>query len=395
MKFVLFHGAFGSPESNWLPELKDKLESLGQEVIVPKFPVDEWSYIEKQGEHGFSKNQTLEHWLTTFEPIAKSFAPNEKLCFIGHSLGPVFILHAVEKFQLHLDSAIFISPFMDKLDKWQFNVANETFYRTNFDFEALKKFIPVSYVLYSDDDPYVPKQHSILFGKALDSSLILVKRAGHMNSEVNLNDFPLVLDLCISRLDLALYQRYLNLREKLGLVDYVRTTVGSSVKVDAQSALDEGVFRFRHLQKGGFYTLFTGLTTFWDPESQYMKDARAASQKGKELTRVIIAKQLTDLQNKSTIEQVTLDTEAGINVYVCLYKDIQNDVEVPDFGITDDDYVCLVPYDEKTHKVKEIELNSTSEVMEKAKRWKEVILKKSTKIKDPEKDIKKFIQSHT
>lgn len=394
MKFILFHGAFGSPESNWLPELKDKLESLGQEVIVPKFPVDEWSYIEKQGERGTSKNQTLEHWFTIFEPIVKSFAPNEKLCFVGHSLGPVFILHVVERFHIQLDSAIFVSPFMDKLDQWQINVANETFYKTNFDFEALKKLIPVSYVLYSDDDPYVPKQHSILFGKALDSSLILVKRAGHMNSEVNLNDFPLVLDLCISRLDLALYQRYLTLREKLGLVDYVRTRQGSSVKVDAQAALDEGVFRFRHLQKSGFYTLFTGLTTFWDPKSQYMKDARAASQKGKELTRVIIAKQLTDLQSASMFEQIKLDIEAGIAVYVCLYKDIQNDVEVPDFGITDDDYVCLVPYDEKTHTVKEIELNSTTEVMEKAKKWKEIIFKKATKITNPEKDIKKFIQSH-
>ncbi len=395
MKFILFHGAFGSPESNWLPELKDKLESLGQEVIVPEFPIDEWSYIEKQGEHGTSKNQTLERWFAVFEPIAKSFALNEKLCFIGHSLGPVFILHIVEKFQLHLDSAIFVSPFMDKLDQWQFNVANETFYKTNFDFEALKKLIPVSYVLYSDDDPYVSKQHSILFGKALDSSLVLVKRAGHMNSEVNLNDFPLVLDLCISRLDLSLYKRYLSLREKLGLINYVRDTKNSSVKINIDEALAEGVFRFRHLEKGGFYTLYTKLSGYWDPQSLYMDDARKASKNGKKLTRVVIVDKISDLQNQSLVDQIRLDFESGIQVYLCNYEDIKKEVSVPDFGITDDEYVCLVPYNEKTNKVEEVELNSTSETMKIALKWKEIILKRAIKITNPDKDIKKFIESHS
>ena len=36
MKFVVFHGAFGSPESNWIPELEEKLKTLGQEVVVPR-----------------------------------------------------------------------------------------------------------------------------------------------------------------------------------------------------------------------------------------------------------------------------------------------------------------------------------------------------------------------
>jgi len=396
MKFVLFHGAFGSPESNWLPELKDKLESLGQEVIVPKFPSESWDDITKDGQDIPSKNQTLEHWLAVFDLILKQLPKDEPLCFVGHSLGPLFILHAVAKWNIQLDSAIFVSPFMENLHKtWQIDLVNKTFYKTDFDFEKLKKLIPISYVLYSDDDPYVDKQYSLEFAHALNSSPIFVRRAGHMNSEVNLNDFPLVLDLCISRLDLALYQRYITLREKLGLVDYVRTNQGSSVKVDAQDALGEGVFRFRHLQNSGFYTLFTGLSSFWDPDSQYMKDARAAAKKGKKLTRVIVAKNIEDLKSDSTCEQVKKDIEAGIVIYVCLYQDIKNDVAVPDFGITDDNYVCLVPYDEKTNTVKEIELNSTTEGMEKARKWKEIILKKATKIIDPDKDIFTFIQSHT
>ena len=69
MKFVLFHGAFGSPEGNWFPQLKEKLEALGQEVIAPQFPVDSWDEVTKVGEKAPLKNQSLQNWLTTFESM--------------------------------------------------------------------------------------------------------------------------------------------------------------------------------------------------------------------------------------------------------------------------------------------------------------------------------------
>lgn len=67
MKLVLFHGAFGSPEGNWFPQLKEKLEALGQEVVVPQFPVDSWDEVTKLGEQTSPKNQSLQSWLNTFE----------------------------------------------------------------------------------------------------------------------------------------------------------------------------------------------------------------------------------------------------------------------------------------------------------------------------------------
>lgn len=394
MKFVLFHGAFGSPEGNWLPELKDKLESLGQEVVAPKFPVDNWDEITKNGPKKPAQNQSLASWMKVFEKVKDQFKPGEELCFVGHSLGPLFILHCVEKFNLKLDSAIFVSPFLDKLNRsWQIDHVNKSFYKTDFEFAQLKQLIPISYVLYSDDDPYVDKRHSLLFAHALESSPIFVRRAGHMNNEVNLNDFPLVLDLCISRLNLSLYQRYLALRDKLGLINYVRTTKSSSIKLNLEEALAEGVFRFRNLEKGGFFTLFTKMLKYWDPRSLYMSDARNASRKGKKLTRVVIVDKMADFKNPSLKEQILLDFEAGIQVYLCRYAEIKDQVAVPDFGITDDSYVCLVPYNENIEKVGEVELNSTSEVMKKALKWKEIILQKAVKITNPDKDITAFIKS--
>src|SRR3989338_11564243 len=211
MQFVIIHGAFGGPEENWFPELGEKLESLGQKVVIPQFPVDEWDEVTKNGPKITSKNQTLHNWLNTFEKVLTDLNQKDKLCFVGHSLGPLFTLHALEKYNIQLDSAIFVSPFLSLPDDkyWQVHLVNKSFYRTDFDFTRLKRLIPLSYVLYSDNDPYVDKKYSLDFAKNLGSSPIQVLSAGHMNSEVNLNEFPLVLELCKSRLDLSLYQKYL------------------------------------------------------------------------------------------------------------------------------------------------------------------------------------------
>ena len=224
--------------------------------------------------------------------------------------------------------------------------------------------------------------------------MISLKRAGHMNDEVNLNDFPLIMDLCITRLELPLYQRYLSLKEKLGLTEYVSRTKGSRVKLDAEEALAEGVFRFRNLEHSGFFTLFTELTKFWDPNSQYMKDARAAAMKGKHLTRIFIIAKKDDLKTKWLHEQMKLDFEAGIHLYLCKYEDIQSDVAIPDFGITDDNYVCLVPYNPVTKKVSEIELSSSDDAMNEARRWKKIILERSEEVLNVETDLKQFIKQY-
>jgi len=396
MKFVLFHGAFGSPEGNWFPELKEKLEGLGQTVIVPRFPVENFEKLTKAGPKSQTKNQTLDNWLSVLSEIAKTFRKDEKLCFIGHSLGPLFILHAVSRFNLKLDSAIFVSPFMDRLanDEWQFDKVNSSFYKTDFNFARLKKLIPVSYVLYSDNDPYVDKNCSILFAKALDSSLILVRKAGHMNSEVNLNEFPLVLDLCLTRLDLDLFQRYLMLQKKTGAIGYITSTKsGSVIKLNAQQALDEGVFRFRHLQKTGFCTFFSGITaSFWhDPKSKYMEGARAAAKRIKDFTRVFVIEKPSHLKNKPMREQIKLDLEAGIKVFFCPFEKIKGKIPEPDFGIWDNSYVCIVP-SPKNRKVNTIELNNDKAALKMAETWKREVLKNSSRIHNLDDDIEKFIK---
>lgn len=371
MTYVIFHGAGGNPEGNWFPELKEKLEALGQKVIIPKFPTPQ--------------DQSLDNWLNAFDDTYKKIKNDKKLCFVGHSLGPLFIIHAVLKYNLKLDSAIFVSPFLSSLDRGGFfDKINKTFYKTDFDFEKLKKYIPTSYVLYSDNDPYVKSQNSIEFAKKLNSSTLMVRRAGHMNSEVNLNEFPLVLELCKTRIDLPLYQRYLDHRRELYEIPYINGRNDEMVVyIKPEEVFDEGVFHFRNLQKEGFCTFYTGLNKFWDTQSIYFKEARRAASRIKNITRVFILNNKFDLKNASLQEQIRLDIEAGIDVRLLMLKDIKDKVGEPDFGIWDNDYVCIVRGDSKKG-ASEVTLSSRKKDILEAKRWKEEILKKAIKIKSLE-----------
>lgn len=395
MKFVIFHGAFGNPDEQWFPELKEKLEILGQKVLSPQFPVENWQEITNAGPSTTAQRQNLYNWLTTFEMEVIPFLGKDyKACFIGHSLSPVFILHAVAKFNIQLDSAIFVSPFLTALKSkefWQFDLVNGSFYKDDFDWDRLRKLIPVSYVLYSDNDPYVNKNYSLEFSSKMGSSTIEVKRAGHMNAEMNLNEFPLVFELCKSRLDLSLYQKYLAHRRELFSVDYEKGKTEEIIYLTPKEVFDEGVFHFRNLKKSGFCTLYTG-STFWDTQSLYMKEARKAAKRTKNLTRVYLVENMKDLERKGLLEQLKLDISSDTKVYFCMLKDVKDKLPETDFSIWDDDYTCFVRFD-KGKKATEVILTSRKIDLKAAENWKKEILKHAVRIDDLD-DIASFISKY-
>ena len=200
MKFVIFHGSFGNVNGNWFPWLKSELEKLNQQVILEQFPIDDYEVITRQGHLVPSKNQNLSNWLKTFKKnVQPKINCEDKLVFIGHSLGDVFILHLIDKYNLKLEAGIFVSPFLTLLnekDIWQFDHVNGSFYKTDFGFKKLKEFIKKPYVIYGDDDPYVNVKHPVNFAKKLDSKAIVIKNGKHLNEESGYTKFPLILELC-------------------------------------------------------------------------------------------------------------------------------------------------------------------------------------------------------
>lgn len=197
MLFVLFHGSYGNTQENWLPYLKKELEVLGQEVILEQYPVEDYDNVIKMGKGYKSPVQNLEKWTQKFSEIyASKIKQQKEVICIGHSIAPVFMLEMVEKFAIPLKAAIFVSPFFILHDLWEFDAVNGSFYREDFNFEKLKLLIPKSYVLYGDNDPYVPSQQPKKFAKELGSEVIVVKNGGHLNTKAGFLEFPILLALC-------------------------------------------------------------------------------------------------------------------------------------------------------------------------------------------------------
>lgn len=376
MQFIIIHWSYWSAQGNWFPQLRQKLELVWQEVFVPQFPVDDRDDITKQGQNA-SVKQSLSSWMEAFESqVLPHIDRTQKLCFVWHSLGNVFILHLIEKYWFLCDCVIFVSPFLSKLEgaPRQIDLVNQTFHKSDFDFDIIRKQIDVSYTLYTDNDPYVPSKHSSLFAKALDSSMIQVKKWGHLNSEVNLNEFPLVYDLCCSRLDLSLYQKFIAYSHDLNAISFVKSHPGI-LSITWKDIITEGVFKFRNLQRSGFCTFLTSIE-LWDTASVYMSEARQAAQRIKDFTRVFIIADPRDLDKPSLLEQIKLDKQAGIQVYLCNLEDIQGKVEELDFGIWDDEYICMVHEIESSGtKNSEVILNSLPEKVQQGQARKETILR--------------------
>lgn len=388
MQFVIIHGSFGNPQENWFPQLKENLLALGQKVLTPKFPCDDWDNITNAGKNSKSVHQNLDQWMNVFEKKVFPIIKNEQICFIGHSLSPLFILHIASKYKLNIDSAIFVSPFLrdiERNDLWQFGVVNKSFYKTDFDFKKLKKRIPESYVLYSESDPYVNTKFFKEFGNKMDSSMIRIKKAGHLNASVNLNEFPLVYELCKSRLDLNLYQKYISHRRDLYGVNYIQPSE-EVIYLKPIEFFDEGIFKFRNLQSHGFCTLFTKMK-IWDTQSTYMQACRDASKRMGDITRVFIVDELDDLKRPELKKQLRLDINSNIKVYFVMKSAVEDITDTLDFGIWDYEYLCVVDKDEAR-------LSSRKKDIELGKKWEKKILDRSTQINNIETDLINFIKTH-
>ena len=201
MQFLIIHGSFGSPKANWVLWLNNELESLGQKVIVPHFPVDDWDVVTANGPNTPTANQTLNHWLSTFKPLVPRIKSQPTIA-VGHSLSPLFFLHTTNEYNISYESGIFVAPFLSKLGcDWQIDLANQTFYQDNFDWESLKTHLPISYIIYAQDDPYVKEEFPRIFAEKLGSQIIVTKTGGHFNTDSGFTQFPLLLELCKTRIE--------------------------------------------------------------------------------------------------------------------------------------------------------------------------------------------------
>jgi len=173
----LIHGSFGHPDENWFSWLKEELEKLDCQVFVPQFPV--------------SSEQSLGSWLETFKTYKKHLSKDT--IFVGHSLGPAFILSILEKIDQPVQAAFFVSGFLGKINNPLYDRANESFMK-KFDWQKIKQNCGKFYMFHSDNDPYVKLKKAEELAKYLGIEIILIKGGGHLNEKAGYLKFDLLLE---------------------------------------------------------------------------------------------------------------------------------------------------------------------------------------------------------
>jgi predicted alpha/beta hydrolase family esterase len=174
---VILHGTGGSPDGNWFPWLKNKLESVGHNVYVPRFPTPE--------------GQSVKNWCKVLDKQAPRFGRNTIL--IGHSCGAAYILSILEIIKEPIAASIFVSGFMDKLGNDYFDTLNDTFINKKFDWGKIKTNAGKITIFHGDNDPYVSFENVQKLSNKLSTPITVIPNGGHLNSEFGYLEFPEIL----------------------------------------------------------------------------------------------------------------------------------------------------------------------------------------------------------
>jgi predicted alpha/beta hydrolase family esterase len=173
----IIHGIYGTPESNWQPWLKTKLESIGFTVFVPQFPTPE--------------GHNLQNWLRVFEEYRKHI--NTETIMIGHSMAPAFILSTLETLDCPVEASFFVAPFVGPLSL-DLDGLNKTFTEKEFNWDKINVNCKKFYVYSSDNDEYVPIEKGEFLTKKLNAVYKMVPNAGHFNKDAGYIEFQQLFD---------------------------------------------------------------------------------------------------------------------------------------------------------------------------------------------------------
>lgn len=177
MNFIIIHGVYANPNSNWFSWIKKELENKGFEVIVPKFPTP--------------INQSLESWLRAISKHEDKIT-NETV-LIGHSLGAAFILKFLEKTNEKINAAFLVAGFF-KLVGSPYDENIKSFFDNEFDWGKIRKNCGKFFVIGSDNDEYIPIGITNQMAKNLGAELKIIHNGGHLNEQSGYDKFPDLLE---------------------------------------------------------------------------------------------------------------------------------------------------------------------------------------------------------
>ncbi len=173
--YLLIHGSFGSPFSNWLPWLRKELEKDNLVVYTPDFPTGV----------GY---QNYNNWSKLLKVYIEAGLINENTIIYAHSIAPIFVCKFLVDNNIKVKRLVFVCGFNNYLGiNEEYDAVNESMYFDNL--EDIKQFCNEIVCYYSDNDPYVRHDVEKEFADTIATEQHCIHNGCHLNSESNYTEF--------------------------------------------------------------------------------------------------------------------------------------------------------------------------------------------------------------
>lgn len=171
---VILHGTGATPDSNWFPWLKHKLEGQGYEVWVPQLPD-----CDKPNRDTYADFLFASGW---------DFTDN---IVIGHSSGAVEVLNLLmDRRMPHIRLGVMVSAWLGGMPAGFSDpeVFANLFPRHGFKWRRIRGKANHLAFLHGSNDPYCSVNQPVTMATKLKAPIMLVPDGGHLGT--GLSDLP-------------------------------------------------------------------------------------------------------------------------------------------------------------------------------------------------------------
>lgn len=179
-RIIIVHQWMAGAEGDWRPWLKDELQKLGHEVIVPEMPDMDIPVIEK--------------WVSKLAEIVGT--PNKDTYFVGHSIGCQTILRYLETINTQVGGAVFVAGWfnLENLEDEETEKIAKPWIEMPINLNKVKAVLPTSTLIISDNDPFGCMEENIKKFREINSEIVTIKNGGHLSAEDGLTKLPVIID---------------------------------------------------------------------------------------------------------------------------------------------------------------------------------------------------------
>lgn len=178
--YILIHGSFGSPFSNWIPWLRSEIEKKELDVYTPDLPtgVDYQNYT---------------NWSNVMDGYVNAGIINENTVIFAHSIVPVFICKYLVERKIKVKTIVSVCGFNNYFGiNEDYDTVNRTMYFDNL--KDIKNYCDDIVCYYTENDPYVKYEVEKEFADTISTKVVVIKDGGHLNAESGYTEFEELLE---------------------------------------------------------------------------------------------------------------------------------------------------------------------------------------------------------